>query len=160
MPKSNIVLRLNPIKSVRRRRTSSWLDQYPIRRKDHVSRQVKINCCRSKWVPEFWFTTNSGPPFIWSNGAMGGRRKESKIDRSFRNDSWAKSWPQQFCEVYAGTTSNHCAQIIHLAPTSYPKRPFRLYNSWLKSPDHKQVVGEHCLPVCHPRRRLGRHSFQ
>lgn len=81
-----------------------------------------------------------GSPFTWSNGAIGERRKESKIDKTFVNDAWMGACPNQYCEIFAWTTSNHSAQIIHFTPTSPPSKPFRLFNSWMKMLDHKQVV--------------------
>lgn len=48
-----------------------------------------------------------GVVYTWSNGSIGTRRYESKIDRVVMNENWKELWTMMVCNLYQGGSSDH-----------------------------------------------------
>lgn len=72
-----------------------------------------------------------GGSFTWSNGVIGTRRSNSKIDRVFTNELWLCCWSKMFCELYEGGSSKHLGMLERLQLIDRPRKPSHLINSTL-----------------------------
>lgn len=84
-----------------------------------------------------------GMKFTWSNGQMGDRNIQKKLDWAFGNSCTLQQWPAVLATFLPRSTSDHSALVLDFKlPQKTKPSPFKFLNSWTEREDYMPTISE------------------
>ncbi|XP_058203014.1 uncharacterized protein LOC131317484 [Rhododendron vialii] len=76
----------------------------------------------------------------WSNRRGGMGVNKSKIDRVLINSAWLDKFSDSKAVFLTLGVSDHCSTMVTVMPASHVRRPFKIFNFWLKNSKFRDAL--------------------